>query len=205
MTIQRSQPHRRGLIAATAGFAIVIACVVAWLELPDHPETALPGRASTPTFPQFRSSRASSTAPTKADLLPGQDETFTRRHRARGAIVGTAAVRAGDLIDVGGTRFRLADIRAIAGYYHHGPNAHHWPRGTTPEQALRLKVGNTNIACYPHGNNAQGETLGRCLLGETAGRQQGMALPTGNRSDYQIKQSIAKREARGWWSTQRED
>jgi len=213
MTPNKPQPHKRGLIAATAGFAIAIAGVVVWMELPDSPDGSSPGRVSTPTFPQFRpaQSRSSSqtTASEKNGLFPGQDENFVRRHTARGATVGAASVLDGDLIEIGGTRFRLVDIRAITGYRHDGPSTHRWPRGTTPAQALRLKVGTAPVACYDKGHNERQERLGQCVQGELdlGGWmvEHGMALATGNRSDYRSKQSLAKREAHGWWYTQRGD
>jgi len=211
MTPNKPQPHKRGLIAATAGFAIAVACVVVWMELPDSPDGGSPGRVSTPTFPQFRPAQSRSASPStaKSSLIPGQDETFARRHTARGATVGTATVLDGDLIEVNGTRFRLVDIRAIAGYRHDGPSTHRWPRGTTPAQALRLKTGGAMVACYDKGHNERQERLGQCVQGEIdlGGWmiEHGMALPTGNRSDYRTKQAIAKREAHGWWYTQRED
>jgi len=210
MTPNKPQPHKRGLIAATAGFAIAVACVVVWMELPDSADGS-PSRVSTPTFPQFRPTQPRSSSPStaKPSLMPGQDETFVRRHTAHDATVGTATVLDDDLIEVGGTRFRLVDVRAIAGYRHDGPSTNRWPRGTTPAQALRLKIGTAPVACYDKGHNDKREPLGQCVLGEIdlGGWmvEHGMALPTGNRSDYRTKQSLAKREARGWWHTQRED
>jgi len=211
MTPNKAQPHKRGLIAATAGFAIAVAGVVVWMELPDNAGDGSPSRVSTPTFPQFRPAQSRSSSPSTAQsaLLPGQDETFVRRHKARGAAVGAATVLGGDLIEVDGTRFRLADIRAIPGYRHDGPSTHRWPRGTTPKQALQLKTGGAVVACYDKGHNDRQERLGQCVQGEIdlGGWmvEHGMALPTGNRSDYRTKQAIAKREAHGWWYTQRED
>lgn len=198
-------PQNRGLIAAVSIFSVAVLAGVWWITKQDEAgERPVLLQALTPSLPQLRPQGSRSTSGTDTKAEP-QDH-FTRNHLARGAVVGHATVYRGDLIQVNSTPFRLVDVNEIAGYAHCGPSAFNWPCGTTAQQALDLRIGDALVACYSQGYNQQGEQLGQCFVEsiDLGGWmvEHGMAVPASDRSDYNIKRSIAKRERRGWWHTQ---
>lgn len=204
-----NSPQNRGLILAVSLFSLAVLAGAAWILHREDP-IVLPGnaRSFTPEFPQFRPARAAAdSSPVLGLRSASTEDRFASNHRARGAVVGRAAVYRGDLVQVEGAYFRLVDIDEIAGYQHCGPSMYRWACGTTPQQALSMRVGDDQVACYNRGYNAQGEQLGQCFVDniDLGGWmvEHGMARAASSRTDYNIKQTTARREGRGWWHTQR--
>lgn len=200
-----SGPQRRGLFAALTLMSVIIFVGVYLID--KNSKSAVPMRIlpdmQTPGLFNMGVNDEEPAATETEKMSHG--DWVTMNHQKKGALVGTPTFLTGDLLVVNGQKFRLWGIDAIDEFQLCQANAHDWPCGTTPIQALQMYTEGGLIACYERGTNRSGERVAQCFRGDIDLNgllaENGLAYAIRNETtNYHLKEGMGKSRKAGIWN-----